>query len=61
MAVEQLGDLALFMAGFDEGVNLVRSGSGVCSSLGNFDLLVDGAKCSHILTHLPVNQIALQT
>jgi hypothetical protein len=23
MAVEQLGDLALFMAGFDEGVNLV--------------------------------------
>jgi hypothetical protein len=24
--------------------------------LGNFDLAVDGAKCSRILTHLPVNQ-----
>jgi hypothetical protein len=28
----------------------------VCSSLGNFDLVVDGAKCSRILTHQPVNQ-----
>jgi hypothetical protein len=24
--------------------------------LGNFDLVVDGAKCSRILTHQPVNQ-----
>ena len=24
--------------------------------MGNFDLAVDGAKCSRILTHLPVNQ-----
>jgi hypothetical protein len=57
MAVEQLGDLALFMAGFDEDVNVVScSGLGVCRSLGNFDLAVDGAKCSRILTHLPVNQ-----
>ncbi|MEW5893569.1 MAG: hypothetical protein AB1697_10545, partial [Pseudomonadota bacterium] len=33
-----------------------RSGSDACSSLGNFDLAVDGATCSRILTHLPVNQ-----
>ena len=34
---------------------IVRLGSGVCGSLGNFDLAVDEAKCSRILTPYPFN------